>query len=85
MSDTTTINVDENWQQLNLNVGESFTFNNQGPAEIFVRESAAQPLASDKGYVYMPAEGGSGIVESSPFWVRTKFGSSQFHFGLFTI
>jgi hypothetical protein len=83
MSDTETINVDDNWQQLNLNVGESFTFSNQGPAEVYVRESILEPTTEERGYTFMSGSGGWGVIELSPMWVRTKFGKSVFHFGVF--
>ncbi len=81
MGNTVTIVVNETWQEFFSIVGQSFTFSNQGPSEVYVRESATQPLAEDKSFVYMPSKGGGRKVESSPFWVRTKFGSSTFHFG----
>jgi len=81
MADTITIQVNENWQEFFSTVDGSVTFSNQGPSEVYVRESAAEPPAEDRGYVFMPSKDGGGTVESSPFWVRTKFGSSIFHFG----
>lgn len=82
MTDTVTIQVDQTWQEFFTAVDESFTFSNQGPNEVYVRESASEPLANDAGYVFMPGKGGTGKVESSSFWVRTKFGSSLFHHGV---
>lgn len=82
MADTLTIEVNKNWQEFFTAVDASFTFSNQGPVEVYVRESAAEPAAEDTGYVFMPGKGGAGKVESSPFWVRTKSGSSVFHHGV---
>lgn len=82
MGDTVTIEVTENWQEFFSTIDTFFTFSNQGPSEVYVRESAAQPAAQDRGYVFMPSEGGRGKVESSPFWVRAKSGGSVFHHGV---
>lgn len=82
MGDTVTIKVTEAWQEFFTTVDASFTFSNNGPNEIYVRESVAEPPAIERGYVYMPSEDGGGIVDGSgTFWVRTKTGSSDFHFG----
>lgn len=81
MGDTTTILVDENWQEFFSTISESFSFSNQGPSEVYVRESVTEPLASETGYSYMPSDGGIGRVDANGFWIRTKSGTSQFHFG----
>lgn len=81
MGDTITLKIDNNWLEFFTTVGESFTYSNQGPVEIYVRESILQPDSNETGYVSMPGEGGGGTVESATFWVRTKTGNSTFHFG----
>jgi len=82
MADTVTIQVDENWQEFFSTVDASFTFSNQGPNEVYVRESVVEPPAQERGYVFMPSEEGGGIVDGGgSFWVRTKSGNSDFHFG----
>lgn len=81
MGDTTTIEVNETWQQFFSTTGSSFTFSNQGPNEVYVRESINQPAPRDRGYVFIPSKGGAGKVEFSPFWVRARTGKSFFHFG----
>ena len=82
MGDTVTITVDENWQNFFSTVGQSFTFSNEGPNEVYVRESTAEPDARDRGYVFQRNEGGAGKVESSPFWVRARVANSFFHYGV---
>jgi hypothetical protein len=92
MGDTVTITVTEEWQEFFSNIGESFTFSNQGPSIVFVRESATKPDKEERGYTFVPHDsvgpgvsGGAGTVESSPFWVRAveSAGSKKsfFHFG----
>jgi len=82
MGDTVTITVGEGWQQFFSTVGETFTFSNEGPNEVYVRESATEPAATDRGYVFTRNQGGAGKVESSPFWVRARFDSALFHHGV---
>lgn len=81
MSDTITIQVNENWRRFYPNDVDSFTFNNQGPNEVYVRESSEQPSPQETGYVYDSGKGGAGEVEaSSSFWVRARRYDSIFHY-----
>lgn len=82
MGDTVTIEVNAGWQQFFSTIGESFTFSNEGPNEVYVRESATEPAAQDRGYVFTRESGGGGKVEASPFWVRARVDSSTFHHGV---
>lgn len=82
MGDTVTITVTEDWQEFFSTVDASFTFSNEGPNEVYVRESATEPAAGDRGYVFPSKKGGAGKVEASPFWVRARFNSSFFHHGV---
>jgi len=84
MGDTVTIEVSETWQEFFSTIDASFTFNNQGPSEVYVRESATEPGPQERGYVFMPSKGGWGKVESGSMWVRSRFGGSRFHYGTFT-
>lgn len=92
MGDTVTITVTEEWQEFFSDLGESFSFSNQGPNVVFVRESATKPDSEIRGYPFIPHDshgpgnsGGAGTVETSPFWVRTIETSASktsiFHFG----
>lgn len=82
MSDTVTVLVDDTWRRFYPTT--NFTFSNQGPGEIYVRESSVQPAVQDRGFVYPAEAGGSGIVEAtSRFWVRALSGTVSFHYSGF--
>jgi len=80
MSDTITVDIDSNWRHFFPDLGDFFTFSNEGPETIYVRESLVEPSPNDRGFVYASGERGSGQVEHSFFWVRTRAGKSSFHY-----
>lgn len=65
MGGTVTIKVNSSWEEFLPSTEGIFTFSNEGPEGIFIREAMSEPNVRDTGFVYTYGERGSGIVEDS--------------------
>jgi len=75
MPQTQTITVNQSWQLFRDHLaidGETFTFKNDGPSEVFVNERVTEPPAGDTGFSYPVHQGGWGKLQGASFWVRCK-------------
>lgn len=79
---TTTIEVnDAVWVSFFATVDGLVTFSTSGTNSVYILERATIPSAEERGHIFTPGRGGSGILSSgNQFWVRANFGTTFFHY-----